>query len=90
MLEDCPASQRPVRVQEPHFTVFPEFVGTSYIKRYELFCRKLVRERHYTASAFMTSNMDSGIAGDYREPASDLTVASFIRSLVAHVAAYVS
>jgi len=26
LLEDCPASRRPVRVQEPHFKVFPEFV----------------------------------------------------------------
>jgi len=42
MLEDCEASNRPVRVKEPHFNVFPEFVGASYMKRYELFCRKLI------------------------------------------------
>src|SRR3990170_3972653 len=47
LLEDCPESQKPVRVQEPHFRVFPEFVNASYARRYELFCRKLVRERHY-------------------------------------------
>jgi hypothetical protein len=29
MLEDCDASNRPVSVQEPHFKVFPEFVGAS-------------------------------------------------------------
>ena len=52
MVEDCLASKRVVRVQEPHFRVFPEFKGASYIKRYELFCRKLVRERHYTAERF--------------------------------------
>jgi hypothetical protein len=55
MLEDCEASQRPVRVRESHFKVFPEFVGASYRRRYELFCRKLVLERHYTTSAFITS-----------------------------------
>ncbi|MBZ0109802.1 MAG: PaeR7I family type II restriction endonuclease, partial [Candidatus Scalindua rubra] len=38
MLEDCEASTRPVRVKEPHFKVFPEFEGASYMKRYELFC----------------------------------------------------
>src|SRR5574337_1308862 len=27
MLEDCAASNRPVKIQEPHFKVFPEFVG---------------------------------------------------------------
>ena len=55
MLEDCEASNRPVKVQEPHFKVFPEFVGASYLRRYELFCRKLVLERHYTAAAFISS-----------------------------------
>lgn len=29
MLEDCDASVRPVRVKEPHFKVFSEFVGAS-------------------------------------------------------------
>lgn len=56
MLEDCTASNRPVSIQEPHFKVFPEFRGASYMRRYELFCRKLVLERHYTASAFITSS----------------------------------
>jgi len=39
LLEDCPESQKPVKVQEPHFKVLPEFVNASYAKRYELFCR---------------------------------------------------
>jgi hypothetical protein len=46
MLEDCESSNKPVRVKESHFKVFPEFVGASYMKRYELFCRKLILERH--------------------------------------------
>ena len=28
MLEDCPASNRPVKVKEPHFKVFPEFIAS--------------------------------------------------------------
>lgn len=55
MLEDCDASNRAVKVSEPHFPVFDEFHGASYIRRYELFCRRLVLERQYTASAFITS-----------------------------------
>ena len=50
ILEDCAKSQSPVKVYEPHFKVFPEFRGASYCRRYELSCRKLVLERHYTAS----------------------------------------
>jgi hypothetical protein len=89
MLEDCPASTRPVSVQEPHFKVFPEFLDASYMKRYELFCRKLVLERHYTASTFITSTERDGIGGLYNTPASDLSVERFAKTLVAHVRTFV-
>ena len=90
MLEDCTGSRKSVSVQEPHFKVFPEFVKASYTKRYELFCRKLVRERHYTAAAFLTSQSETGLNCIYTEPASDLTIDAFARLLVAHISAYVS
>ncbi len=88
LLEDCEASRRPVKVKEPHFKVFPEFAGTSYAKRYELFCRKLVRERHYNASAFLLSQAPRGKGGQYLEPAGDLNFLQFAKSLAAHVAVY--
>lgn len=89
MLEDSGASNRPVRVKEPHFRVFPEFVGASYMKRYELFCRKLVLERHYTSASFITSDRETGLKGTYREPANDLSFSIFAKSLVSHVGAFV-
>ncbi len=85
MLEDCAASNRPVRVKEPHFRVLSEFVGSSYMKRYELFCRRLVLERHYTASAFIVSDRKDGPSGSFREPSSDLSFSRFAKSLVSHV-----
>jgi hypothetical protein len=88
MLEDCDASNRPVSVKEPHFKVFPEFTGASYMRRYELFCRKLVLERHYTASAFITSSVKNGLEGVFKTPADDLSVDRFARILVAHMATY--
>lgn len=88
LLEDCAESQRPVRVQQPHFKVFPEFVDASYAKRYELFCRKLVRERHYNVAAFLMSDRKGGLKGHYSEPAEDLTFEIFSRSLVAQVTAF--
>lgn len=84
MLEDCEASNRPVSIFEPHFKVFPEFVGTSYMRRYELFCRKLVLERHYTASAFITSRSRDGLRGHFNTPADDLSVERFAKALVGH------
>lgn len=88
LLEDCPESQKPVRVQEPHFKVFPEFADASYAKRYELFCRKLVRERHYNVAAFLMSDRKRGLKGHYSEPAEDLTFEIFARSLAAQVTAF--
>ncbi len=90
MLEDSKGSTRPVQVEEPHFHVFPDFKNSSYAKRYELFCRKLVRERHYTSSAFLMSDSASGLKGAYREPAGDLTMALFATTLVAHVSAHLA
>jgi hypothetical protein len=88
LLEDCPASQTPVRVKEPHFKVFPEFLNASYAKRYEVFCRKLVRERHYNAAAFLMSYKKQGLQGIFKEPGNDLTFEIFARSLVAQASAH--
>src|SRR5207253_65255 len=88
LLEDCPRSTAPVSVKEPHFKVFPEFRNSSYAKRYELFCRRLVLEKHYDKSAFLMSNPAKGLKGGYSEPAADLTFQGFANSLVAHVAAF--
>lgn len=89
ILEDCAASNKPVTVKEPHFKVFPEYADASYMRRYELFCRKLMLERHYTASAFITSASAEGIAGAYAEPAPDLSMDRFARMLVSHVRTFV-
>ena len=88
LLEDCAQSQRPVKVREPHFEVFPEFRGASYGQRYEAFCRKLVLERHYDASAFLLSDKKLGLKGHFREPSECLSMARFAKSLTAHVGAY--
>jgi hypothetical protein len=88
LLEECKESQRPVKVKEPHFKVFPEFKEASYAKRYELFCRKLLRERHYSFSTFLLSDRKDGVKGIYKEPAEDLTFELYARSLVAQVTAF--
>jgi hypothetical protein len=89
MLEDCDASNRPVRVKESHFKVFPEFVGASYMKRYEIFCRKLILERHYTSASFIVSDSVNGKSGIFNEPAADLAFSHFAKSLIAHVGAFI-
>jgi hypothetical protein len=85
LLEDCPRSQKPVRVQEPHFKVFPEFRDASYVKRYEIFCWKLVLERHYDATAFLISKDGKGLSGNYSEPCPDIGFHRFALSFVSHL-----
>jgi hypothetical protein len=88
LLDDCPKSRASVVVKEPHFKVFEEFRNSSYAKRYEIFCRRLVLERHYDSAAFLLSGSRAGLDGEYAEPASDLIFEKFAKSLVAQVAAF--
>ena len=90
LLEDCTESRSPVKVSEPHFPVFKEFKSASYAKRYELFCRKLVREGHYSAACFLTSQVTEGLQGRYVEPSPDINLLTFVRSLSAHVQTHVT
>lgn len=86
-LEDCDKSNSPVKVKEPHFPVFKEFRGASYVKRYEEFCRRMVRERHYNSAMLVTSRTDSG--GRFASPSDDLAWQPFFRSMLAHASAFV-
>jgi hypothetical protein len=53
-----------------------------------LFCRKLVLERHYTAAAFISSTSAEGILGRFSTPADDLSLERFARVLVGHLKAF--
>jgi len=83
LLEDAPASTRPVKAQEPHFKVFEEFKSASYAGRYEILLTKLVRERLYDATCFLMSNSADGLNGQYSEPVAELNFTNFISSLTA-------
>ncbi|MCX6928851.1 MAG: restriction endonuclease [Verrucomicrobia bacterium] len=88
LLEDCAASRTPTGVKEPHFKVSEEFWNSSYARRYEIFCRRLVLERHYDSAVFLLSQSEAGRKGDFTEPAADLGFEKFARLLVAQAAAF--
>lgn len=75
LLEDAPESSKPIGAREPFFRIDEAFRGASYKERYEVFCRRLVRERLYDAACFVTSSEDPKSA--IEEPASDLSFARF-------------
>jgi len=88
LLEKAPGSLSPVAVKEPHFKVFEEFKGASYAGRYELFCRKLIRERLYDAACFLLSSRAEGLHGEYEEPSAELGFANFMASLAGRALAF--
>lgn len=88
LLEDTPKSTSPVKVDEPHFEVFPEFKTTSYAKRYELFCERLMRERLYDGTCLILSDRKGGLKGKFTEPNQEFSFATFAASLTAHAMAY--
>jgi hypothetical protein len=85
MLERSQKSLKPVRVFEPHFPVFPIFKRSSYAKRYEEMCRRLVREGLYNDAAFLTSKKGDLEGSSVQEPAQDLSLRPFCQSLIASV-----
>lgn len=76
LVEKTSKSTSPVRVQEPYFSVRKEFLGTSYLERYMLFCKKLMEERQYNATAFISTEKDFS----YECPEDEVSFDAFIHS----------
>lgn len=87
LVEDAAASRAPVRDSSPHFAVFKEFQGASYLKRYDLLCQRLVQEQLYTTAALMTSPRSAAESGEYAGLSDMTSFKTFVTSLAGHVAA---
>ncbi len=87
LVEDAAASRSPVRDRSPHFPVFPEFQGASYIKRYNLLCQRLVQEQLYTTASVIASPRSAASDGAYVELDELTSLQTFVTSLAGHVAA---
>lgn len=90
LVEDCPKSNKPVEVEEPHFEAFGDFQNASYIERYLLLGRRLRAEQLYAATGVIQSRADRGLKGEYRDVASDVGLRNFFASFAGHVAAYIA
>ena len=88
LLEDAEGSRKPVSVREPHFDVFQEFRGCCYAERYEILCKKLLRERLYDGTCLILTDRNSGPAGQFREPCEEISFTRFMASLSGKAAEY--
>jgi type II restriction enzyme len=86
MVEDAPGSRSPVRDSSPHFAVFKEFKGASYLKRYDLLCQRLVQEQLYTTAAIIAAERSAVNTGVFTNLSDMTSVKAFITSLAGHVA----
>lgn len=87
VVEDAPESRTPVRDSSPHFPVFPEFAGSSYLQRYDILCQRLAKERLYSAASVIATKRSAVTDGAYSELSSMTGLRSFVASLAGHVAA---
>lgn len=87
LLEDAPASRRPVRDRSPHFPVFSDFSKCSYADRYNILCKKLVREQLYSAACILKTPRSAANTGKYSEMSKITGIRTFVTELAGHVAA---
>ena len=86
VVEDAPASRSVVRESSPHFPVFPEFVGASYLHRYDILCQRLVKEQLYTSAAVLATPRAAQQTGEYTEFTAMTGLRAFVAALAGHVA----
>ena len=87
MVEDAPESRRPVTDRSPHFPVFKEFQGASYLKRYDVLCQRLVQEQLYTAACVLASPRTAAASGEYAALSELTGLKTFVTTLAGHIAA---
>jgi len=87
MVEDAPESRKPVRDSSPHFQIFEAFQGASYLKRYDLFCQRLVKEQLYTNATVLATNRAAVNTGEFSELSAMTGLRAFVTALAGHIAA---
>lgn len=87
LVEDASESRSPVRDNSPHFPVFEEFKGASYLKRYDLLCQKFTQEQLYTTASVIASPRTTADSGDFSSLSSMTSLKTFVTSLAGHIAA---
>lgn len=87
LVEDAPESRSPVRDTSPHFPMFKEFNGASYLQRYDLLCQKLIQEQLYTSASLIASPRTAVDSGDFSSLSAMTSLKAFVSSLAGHIAA---
>lgn len=87
LVEDAPRSRSPVRDVSPNFPLLPEFRGASYVQRYDLLCKKLVKEQLYTTATVLVSPRTAARTGRYEDVSTLTSLKTFVTTFAGHIAA---
>lgn len=83
-LEESPDSDKPVSLAKSPLAPLTVFQETSYLRRYEILCERLVLERDYTATALVVSDKATA---SVRDGGTAVGAMKFFKSLYSHLAA---
>ena len=86
MVEDAPQSRRPVNDRSPHFPIFPEFQGASYLQRYDVLCQRLAQEQLYTTASVIASPRTAAQDGAFSDLSDMTSLKTFVTSFAGHIA----
>lgn len=86
LVEDAPASRKPVKDASPHFPVNRAFENASYLQRYDVLCQRLMQEQLYSAAALLASPNSLTGKGEFSSLSDMTSLRSFMASLAGHVA----
>ena len=83
-LEESPDSDKAVSLAKSPLHPLAVFQGTSYLRRYEILCERLMLERDYTATALVVSDKATS---SVRDGGAAVGAMKFFKSLYLHLAA---
>ncbi len=86
LVEDAKGSRSPVGESSPHFQTFPEFSGASYLDRYHLLCKKLMKEQFYSAATMIASPRNAARSGEYSSHGDLTSLSQFVATFAGHIA----
>lgn len=89
LMADNEKSRNVPSVREVNFEVDNEFQEATYVDRMKLLCLRMVRQRLVNEAAFMLTDEESGLNGEYWEPNQELQFKRFARSLASHVEGHI-
>jgi len=81
IIENSEKSSKAVRVQERLYKVRPEFVGSSYIQRYDLFCQRLMSKKLYNSAAVLWTKSDFS----FGQCSMETSIKTFLKSFISNI-----